>query len=145
MNHCLDQLSELNTNLSKHIQTFRQQIGTASQEYAILLPKITQAWVEGKIQHPTLETYQQYEQRLQDFIAQANHWSSQGDVLAFTSAGTIASITGLLLEANPYKSIQLAWALYNGSISTAKVMRNQLFLAGFNTIAHIEKQHRSFL
>lgn len=144
--HGLSQLVELEPKLMESAQRFRGQIGTASQEYGILLKRLTYRWIRGEIAHPKLEPFLQYINRLQSFIALVKSEYQQGqNILAFTSAGTIASLCGLLLEGDSYKSIRMAWSLYNASISTVKLTKSETVLSGFNWVEHLPKNKRSFL
>lgn len=145
MYKALDQLIASKPKLAKYAKEIHQHVGSNHKAFDILLRTITEEWAAGKIVHPEIESFLNYQDRLQAFLLEIQQLNSSGDIVAFTSAGTISSLIGLVLDADPVKAMRMAWSVFNGSITAIRIHQKEQILAGFNNIEHIDKNARTLL
>ncbi|MBM74157.1 MAG: hypothetical protein CMK59_02045 [Proteobacteria bacterium] len=141
---CGTQIAQRAPELAIAIDEIQNQTGIVHPQTAKVLQKATQLWINGEIHSDELESFEAYEARLKiarGMLTQKREHS----VLCFSSAGWIASFSGLLQLCDPAQSIRSAWALYNSSITTFKNDDNGPFLAAFNWIEHIPTHKRTFI
>ena len=140
--HGLDTLLSHAPESKTLVDALQSQTGTAGNAYPIVLHKLTQLWTQNKLDENNIESHKHYQSRLAEMIQQLNQ-PQTGIQLVFTSAGTISSIMGQLVMADPFLAIQCAWRLYNASVMTAMVCPNLPQICTFNTIHFIPEQYRS--
>ena len=145
MYKALNQLTTQEPSMKQYAEEIHKHVGTDNNAFGILLRRITDLWVAEKITHADFESFADYKNRLEQFLDQIRHCDSSGDILAFTSAGTLSSIVGLLLQADPTLAIRMTWSVFNGSVTTIRKQGTDLSLASFNAISHIPKSSRSLL
>jgi broad specificity phosphatase PhoE len=142
--HGAEQLCQLVPEFAPILEARKDQVGIVGADYARVLKKATQLWINGLLSPPEVESFEAYEARLK--IARGSLIQPrEGAVLCFSSAGWVASFVGLIQIADAAQAIRSAWALYNASITTLKLTEDGPFLAALNGIEHIPEHERTFL
>ena len=144
VNLCGSQIAQRAPELGLIMDEIQAQKGVIHPNYAQVLQKATQLWINGELQADELESFEAYEARLKMARGMLTR-KRENNVVCFTSAGWIASFSGLLQMGDPAQAIRSAWALYNASITTFKLEEAAPFLAAFNWIEHIPASQRTFI
>ena len=134
------------TDLEGYIDIIGGQIGTGSPEFLTVLQYLCDEWIMEKLVLNNVETGASYKNRIQQGVREIETITSRGEsIVLFSSAGTISTLFGTALQANPKKSLHIAWALYNASLTTLREFQGELIHCSLNWIDHIPSSKRTFV
>ena len=143
LKHCLDQIAALAPHISEDIKQVREHSGSAGAAYLPVLKEGARLWMSGALQHPELEPYEAYQQRLKEICQRVGRRAS-APILCFSSAGLISTLLSEILGGHAERSLGTAWSLYNTSISEL-LFDDGLSVSAVNRIGHIPLEMRSFI
>ena len=134
------------THLEQHIDTIQTKTGTGTPEFLTVLQYLCDQWIMEKIDFDGVESGAEYKKRIKDGIAEIQEILVRGErIVLFSSAGTISTLFGTTLKANPVNALHIAWALYNSSITTLRDFQGGLIHCSLNWIDHIPPTKRTFV
>ena len=99
--------------------------------------KLMMAWVEDRSIASDFESWQQFNQRIADGIADIIDNNPDKTVAVFTSGGVITSIFRTIFHLQPAKTFAMNWNINNCSITTVKHRDGSLTLREYNNISHL--------
>ena len=104
-------------------------------------------WAAGNIEVPEIESWATFRQECKKGLETILKNTGKGETIgAFTSGGTIASITAESLFINDERRVSaMNFSLRNTSFSTFLYSRNQFNLLSFNELPHLEKELVTFV
>ena len=143
LKHCLSQIAVLAPHISEEIKYVREHSGSADAAYLPVLKEGARLWMNGALQHPELESYEAYQQRLREICERIEKRAS-APILCFSSAGLISTLLSEILGGHAERSLGTAWSLYNTSISEI-LFDDELSVAAVNRIEHIPTELRTFI
>ena len=101
--------------------------------------RVVRRWVSGQYDAPGDVTWKAFKERvaggLMSLVARAG---SSRKIAVFSSAGPIAVMVQAAMELSDMKAIELSWQVLNASVTKLKYDQDQVTLAGFNDITHLE-------
>lgn len=103
--------------------------------YFQLFRRITTAWVNGEFETPGIESWTAFRARVG---AGLTAMAGEDDAVAFTSGGPVAASIGHVLGLSALKTMELSWAVLNGTFSDILVARDRLTLGSFNASPHLD-------
>lgn len=107
----------------------------AKREYFRLFRRITTAWVNGEFETPGVEPWSAFRARVTAAFREMS--AHDADAVAFTSGGPVAACLGHVLELSALKTMQLSWAVLNGTFSDILISGDRLILGSFNASPHL--------
>lgn len=97
------------------------------------------AWANDDSPHADIESWQQFNARLQSAIdTVASNHTAEETVAIFTSGGVICTLMQQAMQFPQEDIFALNWGIYNASISTLQLHNTQPNLRGYNNISHLE-------
>ena len=134
------------TPLAKHIEIIKKQVGTGGPEFLEVLQYLCDCWITEELILPNIETGKSFKNRIAQGIDEMKAITDRGEsIIIFSSAGSISSLFGAALDADPKKSLRIAWALYNASITSMRGFQGDLMISSLNWIDHIPPSKRTFV
>jgi broad specificity phosphatase PhoE len=99
-------------------------------------------WGSGNYDQPGVESWLSFSRRVERAatIIMAEN-GRRKTVLVFTSGGPICATLHRAIGVTAQTAIRLNWQIRNGSVSTFKYNDEGIFLASFNSLAHLEQQN----
>ena len=107
----------------------------AKRTYFQLFRRITTSWVNGEFETPGIESWTAFRARVSAALTEMANGS---DAVAFTSGGPVAACVGHVLDLSALKTMQLSWAVLNGTFSDILVARDRFALGSFNASPHLD-------
>lgn len=144
MEHGLNTLED--THLGHIIDAIQTKKGTGTPEFLTALQYLCDQWITEKLILDGVESGAAYKTRIKKGIQETQEILSRGEsIILFSSAGTISTLFGTTLMANPMHALRIAWALYNTSITTLRDFQGGLINCSLNWIDHIPPSKRTFV
>lgn len=102
--------------------------------FQTLFAKVTTLWLEGRLPlSEEVESWQSFRARVSDGARQMTAGAARGQrVAAFTSAGTVAGLTGYALDLADEKTLSFSWVVKNSAISEFLFSGTRFSLSVFN-------------
>jgi broad specificity phosphatase PhoE len=111
---------------------------TPSQDDMIAaFKRVALRWIRGELHHVDVESWPDFRARAKAGLARIAEAPGDGPVLAFTSAGVVASAVGLALGLGDERVLDLSLVPNNGSLSEFDVGADGLRLLRFNAVGHL--------
>jgi broad specificity phosphatase PhoE len=111
---------------------------TPSQEDMIAaFKRIALRWIRGDLHHVDVESWPDFRVRVEAGLARVAEAPGDGPVVAFTSAGVVASAVGLALGLSDERVLDLSLVPNNGSLSEVDQGPEGLRLLRFNGVGHL--------
>jgi len=104
---------------------------------ARLFEAVLQLWVRGEVSAPGVESWAEFRARVRHALAALRADARGLRLLAFTSAGPVASAVQLALGADDGTALSLAFQVRNSSISEFLFSGERFSLASFNETPHL--------
>lgn len=112
---------------------------TDKKAFARLFEKMMLAWARGEIDPGVGENWRAFTKRVRDGLKKVAEENAQArHVAVFTSAGPVSAAMQAVLGLSEEKTMELAFAVRNASVTRIKASSRGLFLLGFNDTAHLE-------
>jgi len=113
----------------------------ALQVYFRVFREITRAWVREEVEMPPeLEPWAAFRARVDGAVRGLVDAGGHGElVFAFTSGGPVAVSTGLALELDDEKVLELSWRVRNTAYAEIVWSEEGLALNAFNAIEHLSE------
>ena len=140
----MEQLVALEPHLREQVELIQSSTHSAGPDYVTLLQYSAQHWMNAKINHDDIETYKQYQIRLQTIQTLIQEAAPEDCIILVSSAGFISTLLTHLVGGKPEYSLNTAWSLYNASISTIYV-KDFPSIASINQIYFLPKEYRTFI
>lgn len=110
---------------------------------------ITDLWVTGKLDlsnHDHLQRWPHFVEQVDRGLKTIVEETGSGkEIAAFTSAGTIATATGLSFGLSGKQMFDLSWTVQNTSYTTFKFKQDKFSLHRFNVITHLDEEMRTYI
>jgi broad specificity phosphatase PhoE len=111
---------------------------TPSQDDMIAaFKRVALRWIRGELHHVDVESWPDFRARVRAGLAQLAAAPGEGPVLAFTSAGVIASAVGQTLGLSDERVLDLSLVPNNASLSEVDEGAEGLRLLRFNGVGHL--------
>lgn len=95
-------------------------------------------WASGEFPVPSLEPFPDFRARVDGAMRIIREELKSGEeCVVFTSGGVIAAVIGGTLRAADAETMELGWAIGNGSVTEFLASPTRLTLAAFNVSAHL--------
>lgn len=128
------------------IQQFIRQQSNPKAAFEALFNEAMNRWIKGEHDDDYVESWQHYQQRINDAVSHIFSLSRQHkNIAVFTSGGPISVVSQKLLGVAPEKIMQLNWTLLNCSVTKIVSTSNRQFVATLNEHSHFEGEHHSLL
>jgi broad specificity phosphatase PhoE len=123
------------------------KIFTDSASFKKVFGGAVSRWASGRFDKPGVETWDDFSSRVCKAVAHiASLHESGGNIMVFASGGNIAAVLQRALFLSNEHAVGLNWQIINASVSRFKYGRQQIVLAGFNAISHLElKKNKTFI
>ncbi len=109
-------------------------------DFALHAPQVMEAWHRAEIQGN--ESFTEFETRVTSVFSEAAVEGRR--VLCITSGGVIGMCVRHLLGLDPTRMAQVLLPIMNSSIHRISVQPHGIYLAGFNSVPHLEHPDRAF-
>ena len=140
----MEQLLAQVPDLRPQAEHIRSSTGSAGEAYVDLLQHSAALWMRGKITDPRIESYTDYKQRMQSISERLRQADSEECFVLFSSAGFISTLLSFLVDGSPKRSLNTAWALYNGCINVL-LIRDDILIGAVNHIQYLPSDSRTFI
>jgi broad specificity phosphatase PhoE len=111
---------------------------TPSQDDMIAaFKRVALRWIRGELHHVDVESWPDFRGRVRAGLARIGAAPGEGAVVAFTSAGVIASAVGQALGLSDERVLDLSLVPNNGSLSEVDEGPEGLRLLRFNGVGHL--------
>ncbi|WP_299349568.1 histidine phosphatase family protein [uncultured Shimia sp.] len=117
------------------------QIPTEREGFVEHLPRVLQAWQEGRIEGAP-ESFQQFHGRVSDVMEEIA--AGDGRALVVTSGGLIGMVLRQTLDLDVGGWAKMCLAIMNTSVHRWQMVLGQPLLVQFNNVAHLEAPERHF-
>ncbi len=98
-------------------------------------------WISGLHDKPEVESWTDFSSRVCDGIEAIISQEGRGkNIVLFTSGGPIAALLHRVLGLTGEEAVKLSWQIVNASVTRFMYNSNNITLAGFNMISHLELQ-----
>lgn len=117
--------------------------GTPAAIASRALEYISLAWAQGELDTGDLESYEQFERRIDGALTSLREREGRGRTVAVvTSGGPVAMAVRHALDLAPRKTLELAWVVANASLTELRY-RDPIAasLIAFNRIPHLTPDH----
>ncbi len=116
-----------------------QAVLTDRLAFARVFEKMMRRWAKGEIDPKVGENWRAFLDRVRRGIERvvAEHAGAR-HVAVFTSAGPVAAAMRLVLDISDEKTMEIAFAVRNASVTRLRAGSGNLALLGFNDTAHLE-------
>jgi broad specificity phosphatase PhoE len=105
--------------------------------FARLFEAVLQLWLRGEVSAPGVESWLEFRARVRYALALVRAEARGQRIVAFTSAGPVASAVQLALGADDDTTLSLAFRVRNSSISEFVFSGERFSLASFNETPHL--------
>ena len=105
-------------------------------------------WTDGEFHHEYDESWPAFKQRVEtglDDLCQNLAQTQPRYAVVFSSGGVIAVVVAKILGLSPEKTFALNWAIANCSLTTLRLVGDQLELVSFNEHHYLKVQHQDLL
>lgn len=121
-------------------QDLRRSIFADNKLFQNAFSRVLEAWLnEEPHDHPALEPWSAFRDRLMSAIARLGEAHERGDsVLVFTSGGVIATALAHALGLNATHTMRVNWTVHNASITRLHLGRSGPRLLGFNNVDYLQ-------
>jgi len=134
------------THLEHCIDSIDTKTGTGTPEFLTALQYLCDQWIMEKVVFDGVESGAEFKMRIQKGVEEIQEILARGEsIILFSSAGTISTLFGTTLRADPVHALHIAWALYNTSITTLRDFQGGLINCSLNWIDHIPTSQRTFV
>jgi broad specificity phosphatase PhoE len=124
-------------NMLDEVRSSRREPGAAiHRKWLPCDTKIVNAWISGRYPY-TGEKWNQFRERIACRRFSTGDPEGRENVAVFTSATPVAIWTGLSLQIQDERVMQLAGVLYNASYTVLRLREGQLRLFTFNAAPHL--------
>ena len=111
-----------------------------SRAFQRLFAKAVTRWVSGEFDADYSETWSAFRARVSSALADVCAAARGGrDVLVVTSGGPIVAVVQQLLGLSDSQTVDLNWAIVNGSCTSLNVGYRSVRLSSFNVYQHLEQ------
>ncbi|MBI1321277.1 MAG: hypothetical protein GC168_20320 [Candidatus Hydrogenedens sp.] len=141
MEYAKSELSTTDPHIAKLRAAFEDAPDRAEKSRTIqhLVEAVTQQWVNGTLQHPTVEPWTDFQKRVLHAVEVMTAGTPSGHRAAvFTSGGPVAVTIQRALHLTPEKTLELIWTLRNGAIAEFLYSGSRFNLASFNDAPHLQ-------
>jgi broad specificity phosphatase PhoE len=137
-NAYLPQVMESHPELAAHEQDIHQD----RRLFQRALMAVMDAWLDEARCHEPIETWPQFRARVIEQIRELlDTHASRERIAIHTSGGVIAVAVGHALGLDSRRTIAMNWQVINSAVTKLHFGRSGFMLAGFNNIAHLEKEY----
>jgi broad specificity phosphatase PhoE len=106
--------------------------------FQFMFEEIVGIWLEGQVEVPEVETWQQFKQRVARGLAQITEQEQRGrSVAVFTSVGAIIMSLQMALGCSDRTAIEVGWRVRNCTITDFVFTRERIMMDSFNTLPHL--------
>jgi broad specificity phosphatase PhoE len=113
------------------------------QALEMVFERVMGRWASGSCDVPGCETWLDFNMRVRVGLDRVRLEAGPNERIAiFTSAGVIASMLRYVLGLSDEQAIRLALHVLNTSVSVFRYDGNLPILLSYNSVAHLELQHR---
>lgn len=106
------------------------------------LMAVMDAWINDAPCEPPIERWSEFRDRVgTELRALIDRHGSRERIAVHTSGGVIAVAVGHALGLDAARTVALNWQVINSAVSRLRYGRSGFMLAGFNSIAHLEKEY----
>lgn len=128
--------------LSEHDASDSEAIGEISTDikaFQRVFEQILKDWIADETVLPQVRPWSEFKAQVIEGTEAILAESGPGKRIAvFTSAGPIAVLMQAALDLSARQTARIAWQLKNASMTAFKYRPDQLTLAGFNDVSHLE-------
>lgn len=104
-----------------------------------LFSKVVRRWVSGKFDAEGDVVWKDFKQQVKDGLnALMEREGPSKRIAVFSSGGPISAAVQVAMELSDLKTIALSWQVINASVTRLKYNQEEVSLAGFNDITHLE-------
>ncbi len=101
--------------------------------------KVMYRWVSGDYNASGIPRWDKFNQRVRRGIDKlVAHHGAKKRLAVFTSGGPISVIIQTALGLSDQKTLAISWQLMNASVTRIKYNSQEIMLAGFNDVTHLE-------
>ncbi|MEA2102742.1 MAG: histidine phosphatase family protein [Thermodesulfobacteriota bacterium] len=123
-----------------------EKMYTSSESFKKIFEQAMFRWVSGRHDKPGVETWEGFVSRVSGAIKQIMKDHDRGSkILVFTSGGPVCATLKWVLGLSDESAIQLNWQIVNTSYSRFMYNEQRITLAGFNSIAHLERHSQQMI
>lgn len=108
-----------------------------ARHFQRVFERVTDAWVAGEVDHPDVETWIAFQERVLGALRKILDGPSGRDVVVFTSGGPIGVVTSHVMASSGQKAIEMNWRVRNCSLTTFVFGQRRISLDGFNATPHL--------
>ena len=120
----------------------RKDSDTAQRHYLRLFQKVTRLWVRREINLPDLEAWHEFRSRVRRGLEKITGAAgSKKRIVAFSSGGPVAAATGLALNLDDEKTLELSWVVRNSACAEFLFSQGRFSLVTFNAVPHLTDSH----
>lgn len=129
-----------------NLNQYADSMLTDRKSFQKIFETIMTAWVDGKYQVDGIETWAQFQGRVNDAVRRIMaETGRQKNVLAVTSGGPIGVIMQMALGVTDQTAIRVNWIVRNTSVSTFFYNDDGIMLNSFNAVPHLEQLNDKLL
>lgn len=139
--------AETDPETRRLIDDFEANLDTPERKrcFQRLFERIAAAWYHGHVEHPEVETWAQFEQRVKQAFHGIVASGPKRNIAVVTSGGPIGVAITHVLHASGEKAIEVNWRVRNCSITRFIFGPDRVTLDEFNSTPHLrEERLRTF-
>lgn len=102
------------------------------------------AWQTGAVESPDVEPFAAFHARVRGALSGLMERSGGRTIAVFTSGGPIGVCVQQVLDAPPRSALLVNWRVKNASLTEFLFSRGRISLEGFNSVAHLPDELRTF-
>ncbi|WPB81945.1 phosphoglycerate mutase family protein [Archangium violaceum] len=134
----LPKLAERNEQVREWMESGALEGPDGARRLFRLLEPLGRAWARGELEDPAVERWSSFVSRVEAGLRKMMQQPGRkAEVVAFTSAGTMAVATGLTLEASAEKVFVLSLMVWNTACTDFLFSGDRISLRSFNATPHL--------
>ncbi|WNG58251.1 histidine phosphatase family protein [Archangium gephyra] len=134
----LPKLAERNEQVREWMESGALEGPDGARRLFRLLEPLGRAWARGELEDPAVERWSSFVSRVEAGLRKMMQQPGRkAEVVAFTSAGTMAVATGLTLEASAEKVFALSLMVWNTACTDFLFSGDRISLRSFNATPHL--------
>ncbi|MBU2488363.1 MAG: histidine phosphatase family protein [Proteobacteria bacterium] len=116
-------------------------IPTDSRAFDRVFGKVMMRWVKGDVDPSVAGQWREFTERVRLGVNQLMETHGSGkDIVVFTSAGPIAATARMALSLSDEKTMEMAFQIWNASVTRFRYGPRGITLLGFNEVSHLEAE-----
>ena len=133
-------------NNNPDLQGDLEKMYTSRESFKKIFEEAMFRWVSGQYDKPGVETWKGFVFGVLGAIKGIMKDHNRGSrILVFTSGGPVCAALKWVLGLSDEGAIQLNWQIVNASYSRFMYNEQKITLAGFNSIAHLERHSQQMI